>query len=141
MARHFSSPVAAAEAARLPVSSLSFVGIKYELSTTWVMCYGCGLKTGAFANLSVIMNLLLTCSGILGLLLRGLISKNSKLNADVSITHLSSLGNHSRRSCLAQVGPEVPRYSLRLPLTAGSLSLRFVCFLLTVIHGLRRTCE
>lgn len=58
---------------------------------TWVMCYGCGLKTGAFANLSVIMNLLLTSSDILGLLQRELISKNSKLNADISITYLSSL--------------------------------------------------
>lgn len=91
MARRFSSPVAAVKTSRLPISSLSFVRIKYELSTTWVMCYGCGLKTGAFANLSVIMNLLLTSGGILGLLLRELISKNSKLNADVSIIHLSSL--------------------------------------------------
>lgn len=74
----------------LTVSYLSFVRIRYKPSTTWVMCHVCSFKTGAFANLSVVMNRLLTSSGIWGLQLRVLISKNSMLNADVSIIHLFS---------------------------------------------------
>lgn len=66
MAQHFSSPAVEEKHQVLTTSYLSFVRIKYELGATWVMRDGCSFKTGAFANLSVVTNLLSTCSGILG---------------------------------------------------------------------------
>lgn len=151
MAQHLSSPEAEEKHRVLAISFSSFVSIKYEFSTTWIMHCGCSFKMGAFVNLSVIMHLLLTSSGIWGLQLRELISENSVLNASISIIHLPSLWNHRLRSCSALMGLMAPPMFTAAPCcregrTCLLLFVAFafclsVCFLLTGIHNLRRTWE
>lgn len=101
------------------------------------MCHSCGFETGAFANLSVIMNLLSTSSGILGLSLGERISENSMLNADVLVIHLSPRHEITGSGPAWLSGVRRPHNDSREPLHYRLLFLlsvgSFVFFLLSLV--------